>query len=231
MIDEPVKVRHGRSYGDDDSEVLSHPSYGQISISRITGNIGQMFGTEINQSSMITIKISSAELNQSLGRSWYHDVESIVEVSLSPIQYAEMISSPNTQGVPCTINFIKGVGNIKYRPHSTQVEHAQAKVDDSIDKLQNKLKPWKDRAQQILSKKGAMKAADKKELSFLFDQIDREMRDSIPFYSEQVRVNAERMVTEAKVDVESIVTHVQNKLGQFILDNPDTLGLLLENKD
>lgn len=149
---------------------------------------------------------------------------------MSPVQYAEMISSPNTTGVPCTINYIQGVGSIKYRPHSTQVEHSKARIEDSLNKLKNKLEPWKKRANEILNQKGTLKVSDKKELAMLFDHIDREMRDSIPFYSNQVRANAERMVTEARVDVESIVTHVQNKLGEFMLENPDALGLLLKPK-
>ncbi|MFM9815939.1 hypothetical protein ACKI16_46630, partial [Streptomyces scabiei] len=80
----------------------------------------QLFGSNTNSNSIISIKISNAEVRQDLGRNWYYDTNVITEINMTTIQYAEMISSPNTSGVPCTIKRTEKLGLIKYKPIDTE---------------------------------------------------------------------------------------------------------------
>jgi hypothetical protein len=231
QLDVPVEVTESNMNGLDNALTYKHPSYGQIRVSHRTGGFGEMYGSEVNNQAAIGIEISNSEVKQHLGDNWYHEVGTLVEIQLSPIQYAEMISKPNAEGVPCTIKYTEKSGHIVYKPHNTQVEYSLQKVKDLADDLQKSIKSKKERAQEILSKKGGLNAADKKELSSLFSSVDRELRDGIPFYTQQVKENAERMVVEAKIDAESLVTTIHNKVGAKLLNNPEILNmLLLENK-
>lgn len=229
--DEPVKISYGtKGYGKGEDITYSHSSYGMIKVGRHMGNFNDLFGSEVNNSSAICINISEAELTQDLGDNWYHATNTICEAYLSPTQYAEMISNPNTEGVPCTLRYTESKGHIVYKPHATQVEYSLQKVKDIADNMQNTLSKYQNRAKEILSQKGGLKATDKKELLNLFMSFDREMRDGLPFYTKQVKDNAERMVAEARIDAEAFVTQVHTKIGSKLLENPQAIALLLEDK-
>lgn len=231
QVDEQVKIEYGaKGYGKGEDVTYSHPSYGMVKVARHTGNFKELFGSEVENSSAICLTISSAEVTQDLGDNWYHARDLVCEAFLTPIQYAELISNPNTEGTPCTLNYIQGKGRIKYRPHATQVEYSLQKVKDIADSLQEKVSTSKQRAKEILSQKGTLKKADKEELLSLITGMDRELSDGIPFYTKMVKENAERMVTEAKIDAEALVTNIHNKIGSKILERPDIVQLLLENK-
>lgn len=133
--------------------------------------------------------------------------------------------------MPCTIKYLQGDGRIKYRPHSTQLDYSLEKVKDIANNMGNKIKEKRLRAKEILSQKGAMKKSDKDELLSIIENMDRDMRDGIPFYTEQVKRNAERMVSEAMIDAEELVTNIHTKIGSKILNHPEIIQqLLLEDK-
>lgn len=232
-LDEPVKVEYGaKGYGRGEDVKYSHPSYGMARLSRISGDFSEhLFGTEVNNSSAMMLTISNASVTQDLGDNWYYMENTLIEAYFSPIQYSELISNPNTEGVPCTLKYVQGKGSIGYKPHATQVEYSLQKVKDLADDLKGKVKRNKTRIREILSQKGALKKADREELMKLVEGMDRELSDGIPFYTQQVKNNAERMVAEAKVDAEAFVTHIHTKLGAEILKNPQAIQMLLENKE
>lgn len=230
-VDEPVKIEYGtKGWGRGEDVKYSHPSYGMARLSRLSGNFSELFGSEVDNSSAMCLTIGNASLTQDLGDNWYFKENTIVEAYLSPIQYSELISNPNTEGVPCTLRYVKGVGHIIYKPHATQVDYSLQKVKDLADGLQNNIKKSKERATEILSQKGGLKKADKEELMKLISSMDRKLSDGIPFYTKQVKDNAERMVAEAKTDAEALVTNIHNKIGSKILERPDIIQLLVEDK-
>lgn len=233
-IDEPVKISYGaKGYGNGEDVKFEHPSYGMAKVSRVTGHFPELFGSEVTNSSAMLLTIQQAEVTQDLGDNWYFGTQKLVEVYFTPIQYAEFISNPNTEGVPCTLRYVTGKGTIKYRPHSTQLDYSVERVKSIADGMQGKLEGSKQRAREILSQKGTLKASDKKELLNLFESMDREMRDGIPFYTDMVKKNADRMVSEAKIDAEALVTNIHNKVGAKLLEHPEIVEqlLLLEDKN
>ena len=222
------KVKIGKGTIRDEDTKYSHPTYGMIKVSRLTGNFSnQLFGTEVDHSSCMEITIGKCELTQSLGRNWYYMQDKLTQVRLSATQYAEMISNPNTEGVPCTIGYTKGEGRFKYVPHSTQIEYALEQVNGLADNMISKTSKAQKEAVDLLSQKGTLKKADKEKLINLIDGMTRELHDGLPFYTSQVKKHGERMVMEAKTDAEAMVTAVQTKLGSAILQNPEKLQLLL----
>ncbi len=230
-VDEKVIVEQGaKSYSNGEDVTYSHPSYGQIRVARTQGGGKELFGCETTTDSFISLEISEATNTQDLGRNWYFSTKSIVKVEMSSVQYAEMISNPNTEGVPCTIRYRQDLGYIEYKPHSTQIEYTKQKVKDELKGLSTNLKDKKLRAKEILSQTGSLKKADKEELLNIIQNIDSKMQSCIPFYVKSVEEHIERATMEAKVEAESFITHVQTKLGSTILSNPEAIKLLLEDK-
>ncbi len=209
----------------------THPTYGMIRVSRLVGDFkDSLFGTEVDHSSAMEITIGGCELTQHLGCNWYYMKETKTKVRMSATQYAEMISNPNTEGVPCTITEVKGEGRFKYQPHNTQIEYALEKVNNLADDMLSKTKDAQAQALAILQQKGAMKKADKELLASLINSMTRELHDGLPFYTDQIKKHGERMVMEAKTDAEAMVTAVQTKLGSEVLKNPNAVKMLLESK-
>ena len=102
-VDEDIKREEAGGHRDGGFQ-YSHPCFGMIRISRQSGGDGRkLFGSEIETNNTIAITISEANVTQDLGRNWYYDHTILTEISMSPVQYAELISNPNTQGSPCTI--------------------------------------------------------------------------------------------------------------------------------
>lgn len=77
----------------------THPSYAQLQISRVTsGKRVPLYGTSNQCRETIRISISKSELNRDLNRSWHFPKEELIEVEMSPSQFAEAITSLNLGG-------------------------------------------------------------------------------------------------------------------------------------
>ena len=229
-VDEPVKVEEASRH--DGDSVYIHPSYGMIGVSRRSGNSGvPLFGAKTPSDASIVIKISEGEETQTLGKNWYSSRKTLTSVEMTPVQYAELITNPNCSGVPCTIKYTSDKGHIKYRPHATEVEYLEVKINEELNNLKTNLAKKKTRVKEILSQKGALKKADKDELMALMNNIDVDMQSNIPFYKQCMAESVERMVVEAKCDVESMTMNVQNRLGKALLEKPELISLMLESNN
>ena len=230
-VDEAITVEEGTAHRKG-SLIYKHPSYGMIHLSRQTcsGEGTPLFGAKHPSTNMISLTIEKAQNTQDLGKNWYYGYEDVTEVLMTPVQYAELISNPNTNGVPCTIKYTSKDGNIKYRPHATEIDHLDVKIKEKLSGLSSDVKGKKERAKELLTQKGTLKKADKEELLSLILNIDRDIQDNIPWYKEQMEKSLDKMVMEANSDIESLVTHVQVKLGKKLLDNPEALDVLLKDE-
>ena len=109
----------------------SHPSYGMVSISRCQSSGTVLHGSDIPHNSIISIEIAKGAVARDLNRNWHVRDGEIIRIDLSPVQYAELISNMNTQGVPCTLKWIKGQGTIENPP---QLENVQNFLNQKLTK-------------------------------------------------------------------------------------------------
>src|SRR5208337_4240325 len=93
------------------------PSYAMVSFSRISaGGEGlSLFGSSIKHHSAITLSIKQARLSRDtdLSHDWYFAENRfpLIEVTLSPNQFAELLTSMNVgDGVPATLTLYNGQG-------------------------------------------------------------------------------------------------------------------------
>ena len=231
IVDEPITIEEGASHHRD-ALTYKHPSYGMVHLSRQTcSGVGEtLFGAKHPSTTIMSLTIEKAQNTQEISKNWYYGYEDVTEILMTPVQYAELISNPNTSGVPCTIKYTSKDGHIKYKPHATEVEHVEVKIKERLDKLSGEVKGKKAEAVEILSRKGTLKKAEKEELIRLIQNIDQDMQNNIPWYKEQMAKSIDSMVMEANSDIESLVANVQTKLGKKLLDNPEALGILLGNE-
>ena len=107
FVEEP-KVRHDKSAPFEDDEILEHPAFGQISVSRISGH-ATLYGSDFRHQHYVAVRISTSTLRRGLSHDWPHAGNEIIEVNLSEAQWAAFVSSFNRgEGVQCTISHRDG---------------------------------------------------------------------------------------------------------------------------
>ena len=228
--DEPVTSVPKTDPMNDGAIEHSHPSFGMINVVRSQGGKKRMFGTETECHSTIRISIGEATVTQKLGRNWYYCNNSLVEVEMSPIQYAEMISNPNTCGQPCTITRTREKGNIVHRGIDTVTEFAEKQVDASLQNTKRINDSVIGEIKQIFEKKSIGKG-DRQEVINLVNTLVKSISSDLPFYEKSVKEGIERTKAEAHAEIENFIAHVVTRAGLDSIQNGVDLLQLMKGED
>ena len=107
-----IKTTKKEAAGGGDETVYEHDSFGLLSFSRLSSNIGTpLFGSSIKHSNTIRMEVKRGSVSRHLASDWYHDDQGppIVQVEMSYTQFAEAVSAMNCGvGVPVTLMRVNG---------------------------------------------------------------------------------------------------------------------------
>jgi hypothetical protein len=189
-----------------------HPSYGMLSISRVSGPKTSLFGSLITHSNTIVLRISTASERRNHNNTWYHTDNNIVEIEMSPTQFSEVITNINTQGVPVTIRKVQGEV-IEPCPYVNMKELFEKEFQSDIRKvLSNTLKLMKQVEDKLLAT-GTLKKADRVEMAELLYHIEQDIRANMPFVQEQFNKQVDKATLQAKSELEAFFTSKIYSLG------------------
>ena len=74
-------------------QLITHPAFGTITVSRPTSSPGKiLFGSDIDHQHYVSVRIHDAEINRDLHRDWLHPGKTILEFSMSEVQWAKFVS-------------------------------------------------------------------------------------------------------------------------------------------
>lgn len=206
---------------------FKHESYGTIDISRTTGGARTLFGTDVKHGNTIKLRINGAELIRSINNDWYHTLDRLIEIELSPVQFAEAITNMNTNGVPCTIKYFNGESK-KEPPFINKKELFRQEFNEDIKEVSNKINELSKEVEEIINSKKTFTKIDKENiLSGLF-KIKQELTSNIPFVVECFDKQIERSVSHSKSEVEAYIQYKINSLGLKALQDE---GTILELQD
>lgn len=203
-----------------EEQVETHPSFGMIQITRISGGKRRLFGSSIQEHAhAIRLKIYvDAERRHSLGEdSYWPGRRPYIEVEMSAAQYAEAITTMNVMnGVPCTVLYKDG--KRVDQPPLVEVETDKVKVgfEKKIREAAAGLSKLEDVVAQALDDaKMTNKQRDelKKQLVDPIRTAYREIALNAPFVLEQFERATERITKVAKAEVDALVTHVAQMAG------------------
>jgi len=181
-----------------------HESYGMIGASRISGTNRNLYGSSINHSNTISLRIKKGEKERDLNRNWYFGKELLIEVEMSQTQFAEMITSINMgDGIPCTIRHFSGYGEIEDPPEVSQRQIFEKEFSDDIRSVNELIKDDKNIIKELLLKKGGISIKERKEISDHIDKIIQAITRSIPFVQRSFNDAMDKTVNEAKGEVEA----------------------------
>lgn len=192
--------------------------YGMIQVHRTNSTGSHLVGSDIEHQQYVTLKISKAIYERNLKNDWWFDRDNIIEVSMTLSQWAEFISSPNTSGVPCTLDRIQGrclweeeevpfVDKIKLHD-----EEFKKHWRDNIKEMKNLIENLSDSFENKESRKTQRE---------LIHELELAIKNFIPnekFAINEFEEHIERRVNQAK-------TEISNYLARYLQDNIEQLSV------
>lgn len=217
------EVEPTRTYGTglgssrkDETYTESHPSYGMIRVGRTHGSGGRrLFGSPIENATLITLEICEGVVNRDLARDWYHARGRLIEVAMSPAQFAELITNMNVgDGVPCTLEYVLG----KRRPDCPQRHQREEIVDEFKSEMKNLAARVKERTEAALAildnkDKKTLTVADRSTIRAALDAVARSLTDSVPFIHSQFDEAMDKTVNAAKAELSAAAMTIAHSMG------------------
>ncbi len=194
-------------------ETHEHESFGQIRFSRVSGGGTRFYGSELTQDHYINMEVCRSEKQSHLSNEWYFNKESLIQVRLSSLQFAEMLTSMNYgSGIPCTIESVCGKKMEDVPEMENRKISKERQFNKRTEEFLNEMKLRQEKIEELL-KKPKLSKADKEELSWFMTKTNQELSSNMPFFKKTFVEEMEKVVVEAKSEIESAITHKINKLG------------------
>jgi hypothetical protein len=202
-----------------DEKTETHESFGMIGVSRYTCTPAQtFFGSSIKHHAGIAIEIHEAEKIRSLSGDHFHEARPLIRVSMTPAQFADMITSANIGGgVPCTLERVMG----KARPDCPETNERATIVSEFKEAMEDLAQ----RLDELVAKAEALKAkptilkGDRAEFVSLAETIRRRVSEAMPFINSQFNEAMDGILTEAKADLDSWVSQMLRVMGTEALQD------------
>ena len=177
---------------------------GMVSWSKLSGGARPMFGTEIETANPIRLTISHAEEVRDLSRYWFHPKKKIVEIEMSPIQWAEFLTSGNTSGVPCTIKQINS--ERMSEPKETEM------FNDYNEEVEEHFDKFKEIEDVVKSAIDSKKPMGMKDLSSLLNKIHNAIAN-VDFVKDSFKEDMNNIVGKAKAEFNAYVENRIHEIG------------------
>ena len=197
------------------------PYMGMIGATRWQSTGSNLFASPLKNHNGIRITIKTGRVCTDLGRDWYSGDKTIVEVDLSPAQWAELLTNMNVgDGVPCTIGYRESTGLVQ--PHSVPdpeiIPHDDNTAQEALGGVRHQFKEVLELAKS-LSSKGK---AGKKDLDNLVDKLGWAIlatKSNFDFADESIRKRIGKYVSAAKNEIAATMEniglrHVHNQIEQ-----------------
>ena len=198
---------------------LTHPAYGMANFTRVTGQTN-LFGVDYPQGHYMTLNICVGSVDRHYGEDWFTSEEEIIQIAMSEVQFARLIASPNTQGVPCTIMKRPEGKAVQVEPMPT-LETENKRVKEEFAARGREMSKLLDDAEKALSDMiRPENKPNKTKISDVLQEIRtirRSLTSDMPFYIQQLQETVDRTTSSAKAEVEAYANHVMSELGKEAL--------------
>ena len=191
-------------------EYERHDSWGMVGIYHQHHGGRELFGSDVTNHNTICLKIKTAQCARDLGRDWIMGDKTLIEISLSANQFADLLTNTNVgDGVPCTIEYTVDKGVIEYKPQKPKLEIIEEERDELAEKTVSDLESSIAMVKELIANKKLSKSAGEELLSKMGGAYSSLVGGSKEFFKKQAKQEVDDMVTEAKRQVQS---YVDNKI-------------------
>jgi hypothetical protein len=195
--------------------IEKHPSFGLVSFNRSSGGNNTLFGSSIQHSQTISLKIKRATHERKYNNDWYHGSEELIEINLSQNQFAELITSFGMgEGIPCTLKYVNRE-RMPEPPYKSKVTIVQEEFDAQLHNFGIDLKKIINNATDILKNKSTITKGDRELIINSINKLVQEIQSNIPFVADQFKEQMDKTITEAKSEIEAFT---ENKIRSTGID-------------
>lgn len=197
-----------------EEQTFRHPAYAMIGFCRVQGNPGPLFGSQVtDHHTFMRLRIHHAERRHHLNSDWFRASHAegggqslIVEVDLSAVQFAELLTCPNVgDGVPCTLRYLEGAPPIGNPPEvASPMEEVRDDFRRSAEHLASLVHAHHEEMKKLLPK---LTKKEREEAARRMAMIEQEIRSNMPFVEKCFREITDKTIAAAKAEVDAFVTH------------------------
>lgn len=226
---EDIKVE--QNAGSLGGEIYTHPAFGMIGFSRVTGGNKVLFGSSINHNDRIIMTLKHAEQHRNLHYDSYFGGKTIAEIEMSYSQFAECISALNVgDGVPCTIQFTERDGRIPMIiENNSKREQFVNEFSETVKKAMEQVQKQIDDIQKSIDDKKNLGVKDRREIIQQLTQVKYNIGCNLDFCAEQFNEQMDKTVCEAKGEIEAFCQNKINSIAQATLVEHKDDFVRLEN--
>lgn len=207
---------------DQHGQKITHPSYATVAVHRVTGRT-ELFDSALEHQHYITLSVRKAEKFTDGSHDFIMSRDEYIEVAMSETQFARMITSLNMgSGVPCTLQHFDGkqveqpLKEDMLNTHRDMVEDKLKGIMDRQDALGSKVRKWRD-----TKHRPTLKELD--DLAESLECASQHFESNMRYYARCFEEHMEKVVAEAKTDVEAHALATTGRLG-IIRDKMPELG-------
>ena len=184
----------------------THASWGMVGLYHTQGGERQLFGSDVSNHNTIILRVKHAKKERALGRDWTMGTDTICEVELSSLQFAELLTNMNIgDGVPCTVRYTRTDGCIQYKPETSKIDVIYKERDAVVDRASSSLQEVKAELAELVNNKKISKSIGNELLHKLSSALSDLEGDNFDFYKKQASREVDKMVVEAKSQISEYV--------------------------
>jgi hypothetical protein len=190
----------------EEDKQYAHPSFGMISVGRVSGRV-DLFGSSVTHDHFIRIRVAAGVKEQKYGRDWYHGRREILEVDLTPAQFAEMITNSSGSGVPCTIRAREGkpVEQFEREDDPRTTVHIRDEMLRMGKETATALADFEAKVDAMIAAKAITRKAGE-EMKGFFYRPKQNLESNFAFYLGQLEEAADKIIHEKKLEHDAAVT-------------------------
>lgn len=195
-----------------------NPACCRVQLSNVSGQVN-LFGSNIQQNNFVSIKISKGFMVRDLSTDWFMNNEQYIEVYLSPVQWAELLTTGfSSSGTPATLHRKDGVTyELPVNPPKRELY-----TEENKSRMMSILNTIEQAQQNVIDNLETGKPLSKKAQAELFRNISgikERLERSLEFTLESFEETMDKVVVEAKASIESHIGAKIQSLGIESLKN------------
>lgn len=201
-----------------ETEIIKHPAYGLIRFSRVNGH-KIFYGSELEQDNYIELEVKGSVLERTLDNERFGEdyKNNIVRLRMTAGQFSELITSMNiSSGVPCTLEYVKGEKVKDLNKIESRKEFIHSKFKERMKEFSDTIKLRQLETIEIVKKKTLSKT-DIDKLTHNLEYLTTEISSNIPFFLKCFQEDMDKVVFEAKLEVENAILHKIQSVGFNVL--------------
>jgi hypothetical protein len=204
---------------DDKDEKLEHPSFGMVSLHAIQGSRA-LFGVDYPTGHSLTLEIAECEMHRDPHHTRYYERSPIIKIELSEVQWARLVASMNSTGVPCTIRRRQSgdyVGIEDPPQHMTDAIKMKDDVEGKARRIAGNMEHLQKLADELASPGGKVTKEKLKELAMWAQQTKQALDRDMPYLTQCMTEQVDDMVQSARAEIDAHVQFSLNELGKVAL--------------